>query len=249
MASEVARDWGLSLGEPFALSRFSYVAPAGDEAVLKIVPPEDDESAHEADALALWDGDGAVRLLRHDRARRAMLLERARPGDDASGLSDDGALAVAREVGGRVWRLPPRGTPFERVADRVPAWLDAAGDDPLVRAARDVYATLDVGADVVVHGDFHHHNLLRHGERWVAIDPKPMIGEREFDVVTLFWNPLGARPTRAHVERTIAAFAADGLDPVRMRAWGIVRGAYLGLPSDGRGDAPQVAVARMLLAS
>ena len=30
IADAVAAEWGLALGEPFALSRFSYVAPAGD---------------------------------------------------------------------------------------------------------------------------------------------------------------------------------------------------------------------------
>ena len=216
--------------------------------MLKIVPPEDDESTHESDALAFWNGDGAVRLLRDDRARRAMLLERARPGTDASSLGDDEAQNIARGVARRLWRRPPSGAGFDRIADRVPAWLDHAGEDDIVRSARELYATLDVGADVLVHGDFHHHNLLRHGERWVAIDPKPMLGEREFDVPTLFWNPLGARPARDRIERIIAAFAADGLDPERIRVWGIVRGTYLGLPPEGAAEARQVTVARMLLA-
>ena len=48
-------------GPPFSLSRYSYVAPAGADAVLKVTPAEDDESDEEADALALWDGDGAYR--------------------------------------------------------------------------------------------------------------------------------------------------------------------------------------------
>src|SRR6478736_1022123 len=88
VAAEVAAEWGVDLGPPFALSRYSYVAPAGDEAVLKVTPPEADE---EADALELWDGDGAVRLLRRDRGRRALLIERARPGDDISGFPEDEA--------------------------------------------------------------------------------------------------------------------------------------------------------------
>jgi streptomycin 6-kinase len=82
IAEEVAVEWGLELGAPFALSNYSYVAPAGEDAVLRLVPTGDDEADHEADALALWNGDGAVRLLRHDRSRRALLLERARPGPD-----------------------------------------------------------------------------------------------------------------------------------------------------------------------
>ena len=57
-AQEVAREWGIELGPPFALSRYSYVAPAGDDAVLKVVPPEDDESDEDADALEVWAGHG-----------------------------------------------------------------------------------------------------------------------------------------------------------------------------------------------
>jgi streptomycin 6-kinase len=64
IAADVAAEWEIELGTPFALSRYSYVAPAGEDAVLKVTPPEDDESDEEADALALWNGDGAVRLLR-----------------------------------------------------------------------------------------------------------------------------------------------------------------------------------------
>ena len=86
-ATEVARDWGVSLGERLVAGRFSFVAFAGEDAVLKVVPIEDDEADHEADALELLDGDGAVRLLRRDRARRAILIERARPGFDLSHLS------------------------------------------------------------------------------------------------------------------------------------------------------------------
>ena len=50
-ASDAAREWGLELGEPFAFSHASYVAPAGD-AVLKVAWEGDDESLHEGDALA-----------------------------------------------------------------------------------------------------------------------------------------------------------------------------------------------------
>src|SRR2546428_11703927 len=70
-AREVAEEWGVELGERFALSRYSFVAAAGDGAVLKVSPADDGESDEEADALALWGGEGAVRLLRRDRDRRA----------------------------------------------------------------------------------------------------------------------------------------------------------------------------------
>ena len=229
-AQEVAREWGVRLGERLTAGRFSYVAFAGDEAVLKVVPVEDDEADHEADALALVDGDGAVRLLRHDRARRAILIERARPGDDASGLPEDDAIRVAIAAGKRFWRPAVRDRPFRWIGDHVPRWLDNAGDHYLVRQAKEIYATMEPSDSTLVHGDFHHHNLLRHGDTWVVIDPKPMVGEPEFDVPTFLWNPIGNMPTRESVERWIGAFAEAGLDANLIRKWAIVRGTYQGLP-------------------
>jgi streptomycin 6-kinase len=235
IAAEVAADWGLRLGPPFALARHSYVAPAGGAAVLKVTPAEDDESDEEADALALWAGDGAVRLLRHDRGRRALLLERARPGSDISGMPDEEATEIAVETGLRLWR--PADEPFRWIGDHVPGWLDEAeasarAGSELVPVARELFEAIAPGRSTLVHGDFHHHNILGAGGRYVAIDPKPMLGEAEHDVPSFLWNPLGYRLRLDLTERRIAAFAAAGLDAGRIRAWSVIRGAYLGAEED-----------------
>jgi streptomycin 6-kinase len=233
-AAEVAADWGVELGPPYALSRYSFVAPAGPDAVVKVTWDEDTESDHEADALALWAGDGAVRLLRRDPARRALLAERADPGTDLSGLPEDEATAVAVALGRRLWR--PAGPPFRWIGDHVPAWIDQAEVEGagLVLLARELYAALDVGRGTLIHGDFHHHNILRHGDGFVAIDAKAMLGEPEFDVPSFLWNPLGSAMTAERTERRIAAFAAAGLDAGRIRSWSVIRGAYLGMGEDPR---------------
>jgi streptomycin 6-kinase len=249
-AEEVAREWGVPLGERIPAGRFSFVAFAGDDAVLKVVPVEDDEADHEADSLALLAGDGAVRLLRHDRARRAILIERARPGEDASRLSEPEAIHVAVAAAKRIWRPATRGSPFRWIGDHVPRWLDNAGDHYLVRQAKEIYATMHPSDTTLVHGDLHHHNLLSHGEGWVVIDPKPMVGDPEFDVPTFLWNPIGHLPTQESVERWIGAFADAGLDANLLRKWAIVRGTYQGLPLS-RGltaeTSPQLRVVRALL--
>jgi streptomycin 6-kinase len=244
VAEEVAAEWALELGEPFALSRYSYVAPAGGDAVLKVVSPDDDESDEEGDALELWDGDGAVRLLRRDRKRKALLIERARPGDDASALPEDEATAVAVDVGRRLWR--PAGAPFRSIHDHVPRWLADAERErqpgsELVPLARELYDRLGRRDDTLIHGDFHHHNLLRHGGSFVAIDAKAMRGEPEYELWSFLHNPLDYRMKPETTERRLAAFERSGLDPWRMRAWAVVRAAWLGA------DANEVAVLRRLL--
>ena len=231
-AEEVAREWGLTLGDPFALGRYSYVAPVGDDAVLKVAWAGDEESLDEGEALELWGGNGAVRVLRADKNRRALLEERAVPGDDISGLPEDEAVAIAVDVATRLWVRA--GEPFRWVGDEIPRWLDRAERDggdgsELVPLARELFASLDVGREWLTHGDFHHHNILRHGDRFVAIDPKPYLADREYDLYSFLRNPLWYRMVnRDETERRIAAFVAAGLDDYKIRAWAIIRGSYLG---------------------
>jgi streptomycin 6-kinase len=203
------------------------VAPAGDGAVLKVTPPEDDESDEEAEALELWAGNGAVRLLRRDRARRALLVERALPGDDLSRLPENEATVIAVDLAVLLWKWgqTPDLSPFRSVHDYVPRWLGNVVERPLALLARELYDALDKRDDSLVHGDFHHHNLLSSARGYVAIDPKPMLGEPEYDVASFLWNPL---PTRLrNVDDRIGAFVAAGLDEERIRHWTVIRGAYL----------------------
>ena len=229
VARAVAAEWGLELGEPFALARASYVAPAGPDAVLKVTPPEDDESDEEGDALALWAGDGAVRLLRRDPERRTLLLARARPGTDLSKLPEDEATAIAVEVGLKLWR--PAASPFRWIGDHLAVWLDE-GSGELRARARELLATLEVGRSTLVHGDFHHHNILVSSRGHLAIDPQPFLAEPEFDVPPFLWNPLPCRLRIDLLERRLAAFVAAGLDEERIRKWTVIRGSYL-QPQEG----------------
>ena len=217
----MAAGWGLELDEPFPLAFHSFAAPAGDD-VLKVSPVDHVESDHEGDALAHWDGDGAVRLLR--RQGRALLLERARPGTDISGLPEADATAIAVEVGLRLWR--PAREPFRWIGDWLPRWLDEVPNE-LTPVARELLASLDVGRSTLVHGDFHHHNVLASGRGHLAIDPQPFLGEPEFDVPTFLWNPLPCRLRVEQLESRLAAFVAAGLDEERIRKWTVIRGAYL----------------------
>jgi streptomycin 6-kinase len=251
-AHEVALAWNLRLGPRYEWARFSFAAPAGDHAVLKLTPPEDDEADHEGDALAFWNGRGAVRLLKRDKMRRALLIERCVPGHDASAIDDHEAIRIALDTGRELWR-PTSAAPFLRAGDFVAARLrDLAqdSDHPYVPIATELFASIGPRHDVLVHGDFHHHNLLRHTGRWLAIDPKPLIAEPEFDVVTLLWNPFHLVPTRELTERRIAQLAAGGLDERRIRDWAIVRGTQLGLPlgpDEDEATSRQLNVVRWLL--
>jgi streptomycin 6-kinase len=226
IANDLATRWGITLEPHFKYSNVSFVAPTSDGAVLKVPWGGDTEALHEPDALELWDGHGAVRLLR--RSGRALLEERAVPGDDLSSLLDDVATSIAIDVAHKLWR--PATPPFRPVAREVPHWLDRAEreNSELVPLARKLFADVGQGADWLVHGDLHHHNILRSGERYVAIDPKPYLSDREYDVASFLWNPMDNDIRDfAQTERRIKSFVMSGLDEYRIRAWTVIRGSYL----------------------
>ncbi len=111
-------------GEPFAYAYASLALPVtradGSPAVLKVQFP-DRESEHEADALALWDGAGAVRLLEHDRERATLLLERCLPGTPLAAAGPQAALEVLVELLPRLWK--PAGAPIHTLADEAAWWV------------------------------------------------------------------------------------------------------------------------------
>jgi streptomycin 6-kinase len=266
----VAADWDLTLGAPYRLS-FHWVARVtrsdGSAAVLKVGFP-DGHLAHEAQALAAFDGQGAVRLLAHDRDRGALLLERADPGTPAADLvpaRDAEATAVLVAVGRRLHRTPPPGCTLpDLYAEEARSFRDHLGrfpgDGPLPRHLVQRAATLfdelcaSAAERVVLHGDLHHDNVLRgHREPWLAIDPHGVVGDPGYDCGAMLYNPLPRRPgadlgrlVPARIEQLADGFALP-LD--RVVAWGFVMGVLSEVWTAQGGGAVQtepLAVARHL---
>ncbi|MGC2485849.1 MAG: aminoglycoside phosphotransferase family protein [Acidimicrobiales bacterium] len=227
LARRLALEWNLELAEPFAMNNVSFVAPTTDGRVLKVAwEGGEEESLHEPDALELWDGHGAVRAYR--RSGHAVLEERAVPGDDLSVENEDDATAIAVNLAHLLWR--PAQEPFRSVEPYVDIWLgygEREGNE-LIGLARELLAEVGVHPEWLVHGDFHHHNILRHGDIYVAIDPKPYLADREYDIPSILWNPLdNSMDDHDQTERRIAAFVESGLDDFKIRAWSVIRGSYM----------------------
>jgi hypothetical protein len=116
LIAEIAEIWSLSVEEFYPNLSYHFVATClcagGRKAVLKIGVHEPHSIVFsEAKMLGVLCGKGAVQLLRFDKERCALLLERLTPGEDLIALcreDDDRATAIAIDVMGKIWRIPEK---------------------------------------------------------------------------------------------------------------------------------------------
>jgi len=248
-------------GEP-RRRRASHVLPVldadGQPAVLKLARPDPD-AEHEHLALRDWGGRGAVRLLRADPRRGALLLERL--GDeDLTERWDEEACEV---VAGLYAALHVPAAPQLRLLSGSAArWADELAalprGAPLPRRLVEQAASLarDLAADpatdgTTVHGDLHYETVLAgRREPWLVIDPQPRSGDPHFEPAPMLWNRLdelswpGSLGVRDGVRRRFFLLVdTAGLDEARARSWVVVRMLVNALrelqehPADG-GDPP-----------
>ena len=276
LVGELSRRWNVTLGPPFELS-YNYVAAArrgdGTAAVFKIGPWEDGEIGREIEALRLYGGSGACRLLESEVGLKAMLLERIRPGDTLVGVAardDDAATRIGADVMRRLWR-PAADLPdpsLLQAARRVvpPGVFSAtarptAGRDrsrrPFSSTPRRSRPTCSPPSpeDVLLHGDFHHYNVLSsergRGSRSTRRAWSAILATRSGRSCSIPTSTATAK-SRTLLERRLDIFAAElEYDRERLRDWAIahaVLSACWSAENGGGGWQSAIAAAENLIA-
>jgi streptomycin 6-kinase len=235
LVAQCVEEWDLQLREPYPSGAAGYAVraelPDGRPAVLKLIYP-DRESEHEADALALWDGHGAVQLFARDDDLSAMVIERCEPGTTLAAAGADVALKALIALLPRLW--VETGEPFHTLEDEAAWWIgylpeqwersDRAVERRLVDAAVDALSSLShsQGQQVLLHQDLHGDNVLAaEREPWLVIDPKPLIGEREFAVAPIVRSFELGHSKHDALYRLDRLTSELGLDRERARGWTI----------------------------
>ncbi|MFC0622678.1 aminoglycoside phosphotransferase family protein [Kribbella deserti] len=237
---QLLADWRLKPGGEATYGECALVVPVttadGVEAMLKVGFPHW-EAEHEHLALRDWNGDGAIRLLRADPRRYALLLEKAHPRDLTS-LEDVEACEVAASAYKRLHI--PAGLQYRLLSEQAARWsqelLELPMSAPVPRRyveqaaalARD-FATDPACDGRLIHGDLHYANVLASDrEPWLIIDPKPLSGDPHYEVAPLLWNRwpevVATGDIRTAVRSRFHAIVDTAeLDEERARDWVIVR--------------------------
>ncbi len=257
LLADAARRWDLTLGEPFLLS-YNYVCAAtradGTPAVLKVGVPNI-ELTSEINTLRVYNGEGCCRLYEADPEAGFLLLERLRPGAMLTTLADDDrATEIAGNVMKRIQRPVPAVDGFLSLKD----WFDelqslrprfGGGTGPFPEKTffivegliRDLFA--EARPQVLLHGDFHHYNVLSSERGWLVIDPKGVAGHPEYEAGPFLVNPYNFVPEESEairrVQRRIAILSErTGMERQRLLLWATcfsVLSSFWDTEADGTG--------------
>ncbi|WP_373302475.1 aminoglycoside phosphotransferase family protein [Streptomyces gelaticus] len=239
-AAEFLERWGLRRdGEAFhgvCALVLPVVRVTDDRRAALKLQPVDEETAGEPVALRVWGeaGAGAVRLLDHDAATGTMLLERLDGHRSLGGMADErGAARILAELLAGLTSVPaPAGRGLrglgeltERMLAAVPGAVAQLADAAEGRLLADCAAAMREVAgepgDRLLHWDLHYGNVLADGAgRWVAIDPKPLVGDPGFELWPALVNRFDPVAVRWRFDLLTDAL---GLDRERARAWTLGR--------------------------
>ena len=209
----------------------------GDQpVVLKVIKRPGDEW-RSGEMLEAFDGKGVVRV--YEYVEGAVLLEQLNPGNSLVGMvlngRDDEATEILANV---IQKMSPRQfvkapvmvEDWARGFERYSAGGDAQIPGSVVENAHRMYLELcrSQSNPRLLHGDLHHYNVLFDSDHgWVAIDPKGVIGEIEYEIGALLRNPwdnpeLFAQP--ATVERRLKCLSSRlSLNFRRALGWGFAQ--------------------------
>ena len=251
LIEEASHRWDLTDVQPFPNLSYNFVAFAkrgDDNVVLKIGVPRD-ELTSEIAALRLFNRQGACRLIDYDEEKGFLLLERLQPGAMLSTLEDDEqATHIAAEAMLKIWRplesdslLSQEQAPALQKFIKLSDWFDGLKrlrvmfngstgplNNKLVErvdeSVKDFF--VENHKPILMHGDFHHSNILSSERGWLVIDPKGVIGPAAYEVGPLLMNPWGDL-LNGNNYRLITARRIDilherlGFERERIREWGL----------------------------
>lgn len=230
--------WKIHVQEPFELS-FNFVAAAimenRTEVVLKLSVPSKD-FLYELKALKLFTEQNRriVRLLDFDLEKGIILLERLKPGKTLASIENDvEATRITANVLKKLWIPTIDDGSLPTTKDREQSLVKIQKNNPnglgpistsWLQEAEGIFKSMhELETDqYLLHGDLHHYNILSNQDSWIMIDPKGLIGEREYDLIQFLLNKLPESNQKEVIKRRIEIFVEElGLNKERILKWGV----------------------------
>jgi streptomycin 6-kinase len=261
-------EWGLVIDDTLETpgSVVAFGRRGNQPVVLKVLRRPGDEWRC-GEALQAFDGRGTVRV--YEYVDGAVLLERLKPGTALARLALEGRDNEATEILAQVIQQMSEPREGSNAFPTVQDWgsgferYTASGDcqipKSLVERAQHLYWELCASQPSVrlLHGDLQHYNVLFDSVRgWLAIDPKGIVGEVEYEIGASLRNPYEnprafASPERIK-QRLMTYESILKINSDRALAWGFAQAVLSAIWSveDGswvNNETPSIVLANAML--
>lgn len=239
----LAKHWNLSHFTPIDNKTFSYVAKAitntntNQPIVLKICCDEK-SMTNEIQALKYFDGDGSIQLLDYHPKYNASLLQQAIPGTTLKTIYPTQIDYVMNCYVHTMKRLHSKHLPSKHSYQHIGEWLRTIDGltpnkpcpahllEKAISLKNSLLATMTT--EIFLHGDLHHDNILKNNDEWLAIDPKGIVGEPEFEIAAFDFMYVTELADNINVKDIFESRAnllakKSGLNAQRIKNWVFVR--------------------------
>lgn len=240
---ELAIYWQLNQIMPVDNMTFNYVAKAitnNNELVVLKIGCDENAINEEKQALDYFDGKASIKLIAYKDTYHALLLQQAIPGITLKSLYSSQPQYVMACYVDTMRKLHNKSLSHNNSYRHIKDWLwaiDNLTEDMcppylLKKAVLLKNQLLDsLTTEVFLHGDLHHDNILKHGDQWLAIDPKGVVGEPEFEIAAFDFMYVNELSNEKNKKDAKSVFEARGnllaqkadLNPQRIKDWVFVR--------------------------
>lgn len=220
LIADASTRWGLTNLKTVPMLSYNYVAFARqgqNDVVLKLGVPNRELNS-EMHTLRLFNGEGACKILDYDEGKGFLLIERLHPGTMLVEMQDDDVRThLAMDVMLKLQRPAPDSDVFIKLTDwfgelkhvreTFEGGIGPFPADIFERAESLLPELFAEDEPSLLHGDFHHFNILRSERGWLVIDPKGVIGPAGYEIGPLMLNPwdesMGSDQFTVHAKRRV----------------------------------------------
>ncbi|PIT86882.1 MAG: hypothetical protein COU33_00710, partial [Candidatus Magasanikbacteria bacterium CG10_big_fil_rev_8_21_14_0_10_43_6] len=193
-----------------------------------------------------------------DTKQKALLLQQAVPGVSLKSLYPANVHEVVDAYSAVVKELTSVAAPAAGNFPRVRDWLKAFDRVDATRIPQTLFQKANTlqkqllntaDNEILLHGDLHHDNILKHGNQWLAIDPKGIIGELAFEAAAFDFIHLSELESlkideiqKLFCTRVSQLAEKLNIDPKRLSQWVFVRLILMALWFIEDGGDPQLPI-------
>lgn len=236
---QAADNWGLKDILAYPNLSYNFVAQAmqGENPVTLKISQDKQLITDEYSALQHFAGNGSVKVLAHDGATNALLLEQARPGGTLQDFETPkiiDKIALYADVVNNIAKVkittPDNYTHVSTCCEAIDRIDTNIIPEKLAITAKKLKEELlsTSNHEYLCHGDLHLENIIQNDNTWFAIDPKGIIAEKTFevaafDLITDDELEKNVNLTKRIIARNHSLATHLSLNPQRLLNWIFLR--------------------------